>query len=94
MTLEEEKELLQRDSKTLAVMIIANRVLGGNKTETKKCMIALMKRRLDGDKFEFENFIEDCVKEYKIDINLDLFEDIRKELMKSLADNIVKSFTN
>jgi len=92
MTPEDEAKLLSQDSKTLAVMVIANRVLGGYKKESRKCMIELMRRRLSGDKFEFEKFIEDGAKEYKININLNLLKDLKKQVTKSLAADMLKGF--
>jgi hypothetical protein len=90
MTPEDEEKLLQQDSKTLAVTIIVNRVLGGYKKEAKKCMIELMRRRLTGDKFEFEKFIEDGSNEYKIEVNTNLFGDLKKQLLSSIARDFVK----
>ena len=91
MTPEEEKELLQQDSKTLAVMVIANRVLGSYREEAKKCMMVLMQRKMAGDKFEFEKFIADASKEYEIKVNVNLASDMKKELMNSMTKEFVQS---
>jgi hypothetical protein len=89
MTPEEQNKLLKQDSKTLAVTIIAYRVLGLYKEEAKKCMMVLMQRKLKGDEFEFERFIEDGVNEYKINVNTDLLSDLKKQVSHSLAKDIV-----
>lgn len=84
------EKILEQDSKTLATVIIANRVLGSFREEAKKCMIALMKRRQDGDKFEFEKFIEDGVSEYKIEINMNMFDDFKKQMTNYIIKDIAK----
>lgn len=87
----ENKKIIENDSKALAVTIIAYRVLGLYKEEAKLCMMELMRRRKLGEKFEFERFIKDGVKEYKIDINMDLLDDFKKEITESIAKDITKS---
>lgn len=89
-----KEELLQKDSKTLATIIIVNRVLGSYRNEAKVSMMILMQRRNDGDKFQFEKFIVDGAKEYKIDINLNLLDDLKQQIFASLANDIVNTINH
>jgi len=91
MNREDIKKLLQNDSKALAVTIIAYRILGLYKEEAKFCMMELMRRKQNGDTFQFEKFIKDGVDEYKIDVNMDLMGDLKKELTNSIAKDITSS---
>ena len=50
---------MQKKSETLAAIIVANRVLGSFKDEARLAMIELMKRKKEGDLFDFNKFIED-----------------------------------
>ena len=84
------EKILEQDSKTLAVVIIANRVLGSFREEAKKCMVVLMKRRQEGDKFEFEKFIEDGVSEYKIKINMNMLDDLKKQMTNYIIKDVTK----
>ena len=87
----EYEELLKQDSKALAVTIVANRVLGSYREEAKKCMLILMQRRFAGDKFEFERFIEDAAKEYKIEVKMDFLDDLKTQITNSIAGELVRN---
>jgi len=91
MSTEDINKLLKNDSKALAVTIIAYRILGLYKEEAKFCMMELMRRKQKGDIFDFESFIKDGVKEYKIDINIDHLNDLKKEITNSIAEDITKA---
>jgi len=87
----EEKELLNQDSKALAVIIIVNRVLGSYREEAKICMMILMQRKMSGEIFEFEKFIKDGVKEYQIKVDTNLLKGLKKQISNSLTNNMIKS---
>lgn len=54
------------DSKKLCEIIVCNRYLGINKNLALQCMTELANRRINGDSFEFELFIEESFKELPV----------------------------
>jgi hypothetical protein len=86
----ELKELLSKDSKTLAIVVVSNRVLGCYKSESKQCMIELMKRRSSGEVFEFENFIKENVQNYKINLNIPNVKEIKQKFVSSVISGIIQ----
>lgn len=72
----EDQQIKEAKSKILAGYVITYRLLGLNKDLAMKCMNELMIRKETGDDFEFENYIEnnvkDTQKQYKPKNTLDL----------------------
>lgn len=62
-------------SESLATIIVSFRAFGCFKNEAKKAMIELMKRREDGNDFNFESYISSKINELpKAEINKDLMK--------------------
>lgn len=57
-----KKNIPDYNSKKLCEMIVCNRYFGFNQEITEICMQELSKRRINGDNFEFENFIDESTK--------------------------------
>lgn len=57
-----KKNLENCSSELLAVNVIAFRLFGWNKQDAESSMKILQQRKISGDSFEFENFIENEVK--------------------------------
>lgn len=89
-TEEELKELLNKDSQSLATMIVINRTLGSYKKESKFCMIELMKRRSLGEDFQFENFIKENTQSHKINFNIPNVKSIKQEFVSSIIKEVIK----
>jgi hypothetical protein len=54
--------MYKETSKSLAAIIISNRILGLYSEKAKSCMSELLRRREDdGDLFEYEKYIEDQI---------------------------------
>lgn len=53
----------ERSSKTLAAQIVAFRVLGLNKEDAILAMEELHKRKINGDDFDYNKYIDDKIKE-------------------------------
>lgn len=90
-TEEELKEILQKDSKTLCAIIIANRTLGCYKKEHKQCMIELMKRRAAGDGFKFEDYIKEAVSKNKINLNIPNIKQMKQQVFSSIIENVLNN---
>lgn len=90
-TQEQLQELLKTDSKNIASLIVINRILGGFKEETKFCMIELMKRKINGDTFDFESFINESLEKYNIKINIPDFKSMKFEMSKMISDTFVST---
>lgn len=56
------KNIPNYNSKKLCEMIVCNRYFSFNKEITEMCMQELSQRRINGDNFEFENFIDESMK--------------------------------
>lgn len=56
---------MNKSSETLAIMIIAYRVLGLNKSVAIDAMQELYNRKQNGDEFDFQSFIDSNVNEIK-----------------------------
>ena len=73
----------ERDSKVLAAAVVAFRVLGIGREQSIEAMAELVRRKNEGDEFDFKTFIEEQVKEMpKPTIGEDHLKNIM-ELMKN-----------
>lgn len=59
----EENNLTGLSSQVLAAWIISYKLIGVNQELAQKCMEELTRRRLTGDTFNFEEYIENKLKE-------------------------------
>lgn len=57
----EEIPIEEKDSKQLAAIVVSYRILGMNKELSKLCMAELLKRKEEGDLFDYESFIAEEV---------------------------------
>lgn len=83
-----EKELSTKvpefSSEKLCQIIVCDRYFNLNKDLAITCMEELAKRRIDGDNFEFENYIESSFKELPV---LDFsMPDLRSVLTAAIAN--------
>ena len=93
-TPEQLADILKTDSESLASVIIANRVLGCYKEATKQCMIELMKRKLGGDEFDYEGFINNKVKELNFTVNLNGISKMKNKLSQEISLALVGGITS
>ena len=94
----EIKSLLSKDSQSLCSVIIIHRVLNSFKEEAKLCMIELMKRKANGDQFDFETYIDKEAAKYVINVNIPKVNDIKSKISSTITqaffgDNL-KNLTN
>jgi hypothetical protein len=61
--LTEQEEILAASSKILAGYVVVYRLLKIYRERSEACMIELMNRRANGDDFNFEEYIENELKE-------------------------------
>lgn len=52
-----------KSSKTLCAIIVTSRILGMHKEESKKAMEELFIRRNNGDTFDYEDYIQEKIKD-------------------------------
>ena len=75
----------QYSSVKLCEMIVCNRYFGINQEITVFCMEELAKRRINGDDFNFEKFIEDSNKELpELNFSIPNFKDILHQAIKKI----------
>lgn len=56
----------EKSSEVLAIQVIAYRAFGSDKDGAEEAMNELSKRRLAGDSFDFESFIEEKIKDFPV----------------------------
>jgi hypothetical protein len=78
-----ENDIKAARSTNLAGYIVTYRLLGLYKELSIKCMEELLNRRMNGDNFNFEEYIEDQLKNSPKPNNLPNIQNILKGLIKS-----------
>ena len=76
-----DEDFKNASSKNLAGYVIAYRLLGMHKELSIKCMEELMNRRVAGDEFNFEEYIEVELKDAPKPNNLSTIQNILKGLI-------------
>lgn len=77
------KEIGDADSKLLAANVVAYKVLGMKKDLAVACMAELSKRRLGGESFDYEDYIESEVAKIPKPQNIDIVS-----VTKNIQDQI------
>ena len=78
-----ENDIKNANSKNLAGYVVAYRLLGLHKDLSIKCMEELLNRRVNGDNFNFEDYIENELKDAPKPNDLSSIQNILKGLIKS-----------
>lgn len=76
-----EKDLKEAKSKNLAGYVVAYRLLGVHKNLSIKCMEELMNRRSAGEDFNFEEYIENELKDAPKPNDLTSLQNILKGIL-------------
>lgn len=84
--------LLQSDSKNLASLVVLYRVLGTFKNEAKLSMKELMRRKVNGDEFDFQSFINEEIKKNPT-INIPDKKDMQYKLSSIVTKTIMSAMT-
>lgn len=92
ITLEKEEFqtfLKTADSQALANVVLIYRVFGTMKDSARECMTELMKRKLNGDIFDFKNFIEQNYNKYKINVNLQAPYNVKQKISSNIMEGVI-----
>jgi len=81
-----KKNLPDYSNEKLCEMIVCDRYFGFNQTIAIMCMEELAKRRINGDTFAFEKYIDDSYNSLPVLPNFEQF-DIRKVLQQAINQN-------
>lgn len=90
----EIESIIKDNSESLAARVVVFRMLGSFKEEAKVAMAELMRRKQSGDNFDFENFIENQVKENSIDLKIPSFNNLKRNFMERSIYNLMNGIIN
>jgi hypothetical protein len=57
-----EEDIKSASSRVLAAQVVAYRLINANKELAIKCMEELSRRRIEGEAFDYESYIEEKIK--------------------------------
>ena len=82
------EKILKQESEMLATHVVVNRVLGSFREEAKLAMIELMRRRMQGDEFDFESFIAKETDETCISLQTPSLHELKKEIIGKVVSQL------
>lgn len=87
-------KILSSSTENIALFVATNRLLNSNKEETKQCMIELMKRKAQGDEFDFVSYIEKTTQDNKFNLNLKPFASVKQQISSVFTSALMEVQAN
>ena len=84
-----QEEITKMTGQDLAAFVVMHRCLGQFQEEAKMSMIELMRRKVAGDQFDFQAFIEENTKKCAINFNIPSFTATKQKLNKTIINTVI-----